>query len=72
MPEYHFNEVHSIRIRAAPDRIFRALEAVTPGEVRWLHTLFWTRSLPHGGQAGACGRRASKGPSWSPSLVRSR
>ena len=46
MPEYHFNEVHSIRIRAAPDRIFRALEAVTPGEVRWLHTLFWIRSLP--------------------------
>lgn len=46
MPEYHFNEVHSIRIQAPPDRIFRAIQAVTPGEVRWLHTLFWIRSLP--------------------------
>jgi len=46
MPEYHFNEVHSVRIKAPPDRIFRALLAVTPDEVRWLRTLFWIRSLP--------------------------
>ena len=46
MPEYHFNEVHSVRIQAPPDRIFRAVQAVTPREVRWLHTLVWIRSLP--------------------------
>ncbi len=46
MPEYHFNEVHSVRIQAPPDGIFRAIRAVTPGEVRWSRTLFWIRSLP--------------------------
>jgi hypothetical protein len=46
MPVYHFNEVHSIRIRATPDRIFRAIRAVTPAEIRWSRTLFWIRSLP--------------------------
>jgi len=46
MPEYHFNEVHSIRIQAPPDTIFRSIRAVTPAEVRWLRTLYWIRSLP--------------------------
>jgi hypothetical protein len=46
MPAYHFNEVHSIRIQAPPDRIFRAIHAVTPAEVRGSHVLFWIRSLP--------------------------
>ncbi len=46
MPAYHFHEVHSIRIRATPERIFRAIHAVTPGEIRWSHTLFWIRTLP--------------------------
>ncbi len=60
MPEYHFNEVHSVRIQAPPDRIFRAIRAVTPGEVRWAHTLFWIRSLP----ARLVGKRAR--PSGEP------
>jgi len=46
MPEYHFNEVHSLRLKAPPDRIFRAIQAVTPEEVSGLRTLFWVRSLP--------------------------
>jgi len=46
MPEYHFREVHSILIRAPPDRIFREMQSVTPGEVRWLRTLVWIRSAP--------------------------
>jgi len=46
MPEYHFNEVHSIRIQAPPAEIFQALRAVKPAEIRWLRTLFFIRSLP--------------------------
>ncbi len=46
MPDYHFNEVHSIRIDAPPDRIFRAIKAVTPQEIRFFRTLTWIRSLP--------------------------
>lgn len=46
MPLYHFAEIHSTRIHAPPDRIFPSIRAVTPGEVRWLRTLFWIRSLP--------------------------
>ena len=34
MPAYHFHEFHSTRIHASPDRIFRAIKAVTPREIR--------------------------------------
>lgn len=46
MPLYHFNEVHSIRIDAPPDRIFRAIKALTLPEIRLAHMLFWIRALP--------------------------
>jgi hypothetical protein len=46
MPEYHFNEVHSVRIQSPPDRIFRAIHAVTPDEVRGAYVLLWIRSIP--------------------------
>ena len=46
MPAYHFNEVHSIRIHASPERIFQAIHAVTPREVRGSRILYWIRSLP--------------------------
>lgn len=46
MPAYHFNEVHSLDIQAPADRVFAAIRAVPPGEIRWLRTLFWIRSLP--------------------------
>src|SRR5262245_8289014 len=45
MPTYHFHEVHSIRIRASPDRVWRAIKAVTPREIRFLQTLMTIRSL---------------------------
>src|SRR5262245_60588824 len=46
MAEYHFGEVHSTRVRAPARRILEAAKAVTPGEVRFMGTLFWIRSLP--------------------------
>ena len=46
MPLYHFNEVHSIRIDAPPDRILRAIKALTLPEIRLAHMLFWIRALP--------------------------
>ena len=56
MPLYHFNEVHSIRIHAPPDRIFRAIKALTLPEIRLAHILFWIRALP----ARLRGKRAAR------------
>lgn len=44
MPAYQFNEIHSTRIQAPPDRIFQAIKAVTPEEIRFFRTLTWIRS----------------------------
>ncbi len=46
MPAYHFHELHSIRVRASPDRVFQAIRAVTPDEVRFLRILLGIRELP--------------------------
>ena len=46
MPVYDFNEVHSVVVRAPPDRIFRAIKQVQPIEIPLFGTLFWIRSLP--------------------------
>ncbi len=46
MPRWHFNEVHSIPIRATPAEIFRAVREVTPGEMPLVRMLFAIRSLP--------------------------
>ena len=46
LPAYHFHEVHSIRVHAAPDRVFRAVKAVTAREIRLLGLLLGIRSLP--------------------------
>jgi hypothetical protein len=46
MPAYQFHEVHSLLIRASPAEAFRAIKAVTPGEIRYLRTLMAIRNLP--------------------------
>lgn len=46
MPAYHFHLSHSTRVRASPDRVFQAVRAVTPDEVRFLRLLFGIRDLP--------------------------
>ena len=47
MPEYDFNEVHSIAIQAPPEKIFRALKELTPAELSSVfRILFAIRSWP--------------------------
>jgi hypothetical protein len=47
LPTYHFNEVHSIEIRASASAIFRAIKEMTPSELSPVfRLLFWIRSLP--------------------------
>jgi hypothetical protein len=46
LPAFHFYEFHSIRIHASPQVVDRALRAVTPRQIRWLHELMAVRRLP--------------------------
>jgi hypothetical protein len=45
LPAYDRNEVHSIAIRAAPDRVMAAVQAVTAREIRLFATLNWIRGF---------------------------
>jgi len=46
-PTYHFNEVHSIDVRATASDVFRAIKEMTPSELSPVfRLLFWIRSLP--------------------------
>jgi hypothetical protein len=44
LPAYQFGERHEVRVRATPPRVFRAIKAVTAGEIRFFQTLTWIRS----------------------------
>lgn len=46
LPEYHFNEVNTIRVFASPDRVYRAIMEITPGELPFFRILFALRLLP--------------------------
>ncbi len=46
LPAFAFNEVHSITIRASPDRVFHSIKDLTPVEIPLLRLLFAIRSLP--------------------------
>lgn len=46
LPEYHFNEVHTISVSASPDRVYRAIMEITPGELPFFRILFTIRLLP--------------------------
>ncbi len=41
---YQFHEVHTIRIHAPRDEVFRAIRKVTAGEIRFFRLLTWIRS----------------------------
>jgi len=45
VPLYQFNEVHSIRVMAPKDRVYRAIKTVTAGEIPFFRTLTWLRRL---------------------------
>src|SRR4030095_6577188 len=44
--EYHFHEIHSLRVHASPQRVFQAIREVRPEEIRYLATLMAIRSVP--------------------------
>jgi len=47
LPTYHFNEVHSIDVRAPASVIFRSIKEITPSELSPVfRLLFWIRSVP--------------------------
>jgi len=46
LPEFHFREIHGIRIAAPPERIDGALRELPAGEIPLLGLLFWLRTLP--------------------------
>lgn len=47
LPDFHYHEVHQVRIRASAVRAFRAIHEVTPAELPApVHILFFLRSLP--------------------------
>lgn len=63
MPAYQFHELHSIRVRASPARVFRAFRRVTPGDIRFFNTLMAIRSLPE--RLGGGGRPQSAVPGYA-------
>jgi hypothetical protein len=44
-PVWQFNEVHTITVQASPDRVYRAIKAVSAAEVRFFRALTWLRRL---------------------------
>ncbi|MGH7720148.1 MAG: hypothetical protein ACREON_15065 [Gemmatimonadaceae bacterium] len=48
-PAYQFNELHSTRIDAPPERVYRALKQVTAPEIRLFQTLVWIRRFGRSG-----------------------
>jgi hypothetical protein len=48
MPDYQFNEVHSMRVRATPEAAFRAMHEVTLDEIRLVRVLLGARALAGG------------------------
>ena len=42
-PVYQFNEVHAIRIAAAPEQVYQAMRAVTADEISFFKLLTWLR-----------------------------
>lgn len=48
-PVYQFNEIHTIRVNAPKDRVYRAIKSTTADEILLFRTLTWIRRL---GQPG--------------------
>jgi hypothetical protein len=66
IPEFQFRELHSTRVSATPQEVFRAIHAVTAGEIRFFRTLTWIRS------PRLAGRRVQEtilSPDWRMSIL---
>lgn len=59
VPKHHFQERQSIRVRATPEQVYRAIRGVTPSEIRMLPTVLKTGAL---GPAMRIEQRAMKRP----------
>jgi hypothetical protein len=46
IPQYQFNEVHSVRLSAPPERALESVKRVTPGEMPLVRLLFTVWYLP--------------------------
>lgn len=44
VPQFQFGEFHATRVRATPERVFRAIHTVTADEIRYFRVLTWIRS----------------------------
>jgi hypothetical protein len=66
LPEYQFVEVHETRVRARPEDVYRAVRAVTAGEIRTYRTLTWIR---RGGGGPKDGRETILTPSWDKPIL---
>jgi len=42
-PAYQWSEVHSVTVRASPERAYQAIKEVTAGEILFFRTLTWLR-----------------------------
>ena len=43
LPTFHFNEVHSLAVAAAPQQVYRAIKDVTAADILFFRTLVWLR-----------------------------
>ena len=65
MPEYDFNEVHTISVNATRNRAYRAIKEVTAAEIWLFKALMTLRMLP-----GRIGRkRKPEGADWKKPLL---
>ncbi len=66
VPHYQFREFHATRVRATPRETFRAIRAVTAGEIPLFRVLTWIRSprLP-----GRGGRETILNPHWEKPIL---
>lgn len=45
MPAWQFSELHTTRVKAPPERVFRAIREVTANEILFFRALTWIRRL---------------------------
>src|SRR4030042_6437220 len=43
LPEYEFNEIHTVTVDSPPERVFTAIKELTPAELSPL--IFWMRDI---------------------------
>jgi hypothetical protein len=62
-PLFQFNEIHSIRILASKEQVYRAIKSVTADEILFFRTLIWIRRF------GRPGRESILNPSQDTPLL---